>query len=253
MGSNMRLSVVAAAREDDRPPDETLVVATNADQLGYGEVWVGEGPTWDAFALTTAIGLATDRIAITAGPLPVSVRDAATIVRGASAAQALIGRPIGVALGTASKRVVEDIHGRSRAGATSTLEHTAQTIRPLTGRRGSNAGDISRAFRRRLAPPTGPLTVAAFGSRAIAIAAEHADRMLLDVVSPDQVRELRTKLDQAVAQADRAAPSLVAWLPTAVEPDRDSTAQLLRGVAGYLSVRGYREMFLSAGFDRPVE
>lgn len=52
----MEISVVAAAREDDRPPLEAVRVAELADRLGYGEVWLGEGPTWDAFALAAAVG-----------------------------------------------------------------------------------------------------------------------------------------------------------------------------------------------------
>ena len=63
----MEISVVAAAREDDRPPEEAVQSAVLADRLGYREVWLGEGPTWDSFVLATAVGLATQRIALTAG------------------------------------------------------------------------------------------------------------------------------------------------------------------------------------------
>ncbi len=103
----MDMTVVVAAREDDRPWDDALGMATMADRLGYGELWIGEGPTWDSFALATAIGGVTDQIAFTAGPIPVAVRDPATIVRGASSVAALTGRTVGVALGTSSIRVVE--------------------------------------------------------------------------------------------------------------------------------------------------
>ncbi len=248
----MDISVVAAAREDGQPPDEALAVASLADRLGYGEVWLGEGPTWDAFVLATAIGLATDRIAITVGPLPVSVRDPVTIVRGAAGAEALTGHRIGVALGTASTRVVEGVHGRSRAGAATLLRDSAAAIRPLVGGRGESGGEVGPGFRRRLAPPTGPLTVAAFGDRAIAVAAEHADRMLLDVVSPEQVGELRAKLDAAAQAVGRRPPRLAAWLPTAVDPDPASSDQLRRSLVGYLTVRGYAEMFVAAGFEDAV-
>ena len=98
----MDISVVAAAREDDSPVDEPLRVGVLADRLGYREVWVGEGPTWDAFVLAAVIGCATERVALTAGPVPVSVRDPLTIVRGAASVAAAVGRPVGVALGTSS-------------------------------------------------------------------------------------------------------------------------------------------------------
>lgn len=251
----MEISVVAAAREDGSPPEEPLAVAALADRLGYAEVWLGEGPTWDAFVLATAVGLATDRIVLTAGPVPVSLRDPVTIARGAASAEAVIGRAVGVALGTSSVRVVEGVHGRSRTRAAAVLDETAEAVRPLVGESAEPDWDAvpAHGFRRRLAPASGPLTVAAFGDRAIATAARHADRMLLDLVSPDQVSRLRAKLDAAAAAAARGSPRLAAWLPAAVDPDPESYAQLMRSIAGYLTVRGYSDMFTAAGFGEAVQ
>ncbi|MGH3880867.1 MAG: LLM class F420-dependent oxidoreductase [Actinophytocola sp.] len=244
----MKISVAAAAREDEQPPTEALDVAVAADRLGYGEVWLGEGPTWDAFALAATVGGATPRIAVTAGPVPVSVRDPLTIVRGAASVEALTGRPIGVALGTSSTRVVEGVHGRSRARPVGDLRDCAAAY--VAHRHGEWFGATdTHGFRRRLRPATGPLTIAAFGDRAIAIAAEYADRMLLDLVSVEQVRELRAKLDAAGGRR----PTLAAWLPAAVDPDDASYAQLMHALAGYLPVRGYQEVFVAAGFGAAVE
>ncbi|MFC9055532.1 hypothetical protein ACFTWJ_34150, partial [Streptomyces anthocyanicus] len=43
-------------------------MARRADRRGHREVWLGEGPTWDAFVLAAAAGAGTRRIALTAGP-----------------------------------------------------------------------------------------------------------------------------------------------------------------------------------------
>jgi alkanesulfonate monooxygenase SsuD/methylene tetrahydromethanopterin reductase-like flavin-dependent oxidoreductase (luciferase family) len=94
--------------------------------------------------------------------------------------------------------------------------------------------------------------VAAFGDKAIGIAARYADRMLLDLVTTEQVRELRVRLDAAAARLDRPAPRLAAWLPAAVDPDNASYTQLMRSVVGYFPVRGYREMFERAGFGAAI-
>ncbi|MEU6376115.1 LLM class F420-dependent oxidoreductase [Streptomyces sp. NPDC046909] len=246
----MDFSVVAVAREDDSPVEEPVRVAVAADRLGYREVWAGEGPTWDSFVLATAIGGATERVAVTAGPVPVNVRDPYTIARGAASVAALTGRPVGVALGTSSKRVVEGVHGVPRARPAAVLAEAAEAVRRhLRAEPGGAVG----AFRRRLPPPGGPLTVAAFGPRAIAAAAAHADRMLLDVVSPEQVRELRGALDAAARNLGRTAPTLAAWLPAAVDPGPESLAQVLGSIAGYLTVPGYSEVFADAGFGAAVE
>lgn len=247
----MEISVVAAAREDDRPPEEAVQSAVLADRLGYREVWLGEGPTWDSFVLATAVGLATQRIALTAGPMPVSVRDPATIVRGSADVEAVTGRPVGVALGTSSVRVVRDWHGRSRATPVADLGAAASAY--AAHRRSEWFGASStHGFRQRTTPASGPLTVAAFGDKAIAIAARYADRMLLDLVTTEQVRELRGKLDAAAARLDQPAPRLAAWLPAAVDPDHASYIQLMRSVVGYFPVRGYREVFERAGFGAAI-
>jgi probable F420-dependent oxidoreductase len=254
----MELSVVVAGRPD-RPAEEDLHTASLADRLGYRELWVGEGFVWDSFALATAIGLATDQIAVTVGPIPVTVRDPVTIARATASLAALIRRPVGVALGTSSVRVVERMHGRSRRRAATALAESAQAVRTLLGgERADLDGEILSAhYELRLgapdAPPGGAVTVAAIGDRALAVAAEHADRMLLDLVTPEVAGEFRTKLDAAARRAGRPAPRLAAWLPAAVDPDPDSYAQVMWSLAGYLEVAGYREMLAAAGFGKAVE
>lgn len=244
--------MVVKAREDESGPGAILGIASAADALGYGEVWVGEGPTWDAFALAAAVGSATRSVSLTVGPVAVSVRDPATIARGAASVARLTGRPVGVALGTSSVRVVEKLHSRSRHHAVSHLRESARAIRELIDispeSRWSN--DPDEAFLRRLDPPNGPITVAAFGDRAIQVAADYADRILLDLVTPEQVSVLRSRLELRVDS--RPKPNLAAWLPVAVEPTDEALHVVLESIAGYLSVSGYREMFLAAGFQEAV-
>ncbi|MCT2587739.1 LLM class F420-dependent oxidoreductase [Actinophytocola gossypii] len=248
----MEITVVAASREDGRPAEEAVRTAVVADRLGYREVWLGEGPTWDSFVLATAVGSATGRIALTAGPVPVSVRDPATLVRAAAGIEAVTGRAVGVALGTSSVRVVEGVHGRSRAKPVGDLRAAARAY--AAHRRGEWFGARDdHGFRPRLPAATGPLTVAAFGDKAVAVAARYADRMLLDLVTVEQVRELRAKLDAAAEREARPAPRLAAWLPAAIDPDDASYAQLMRAIVGYFPVRGYREVFQRAGFGAAID
>jgi len=43
-----------------------------ADRLGYGELWIGEMATYDAFVLGAVIGERTERISLTLGPFAVA-------------------------------------------------------------------------------------------------------------------------------------------------------------------------------------
>jgi probable F420-dependent oxidoreductase len=250
----MKLSVAVGTRPEV-PAEEELRMAVLADRLGYGELWVGEGWAWDAFVLATALGVATERIPITVGPLPVHVRDPATIARAAASTAALVRRPVGVALGTSSRRVVEGMHGRSRRRAAAALAESARAVRAFLaeGEAQLDGEMLSTDYRLRLDPPGGPLTLAAFGDRAIAVAAEHADRMVLDLVSAELAGEYRSKLETMAGRAGRPTPSLAAWIPAAVDSDPTSHAQIMQTLVGYLGVDGYAEMFAAAGFGRAVE
>ncbi len=251
----MDISVVVASRPN-RPPQQDLLTAVVADRLGYGEVWVGEGWVWDCFVLATAIGLATERIALTIGPVPVSLRDPAMIAVGVASTAAVTHRTVGVALGASSTRFVEGMHGRPRHRPGTALVESAQAVRRLlSGERTDFQGEVlsTRDYRLALDPPGGPLTIAAFGDRAVRTAAAHADRMVLDLVSPELAGEYRAKLDAAATSAGRPAPRLAAWIPAAIDPDPASYAELMDSLAGYLEVPGYSEMFVAAGFSEAVQ
>ena len=211
----MDISVVVASRPN-RPPEQDLLTAVVADRLGYGEVWIGEGWVWDCFALATAIGLATDQIALTIGPVPVSLRDPAMIAVGVASASALTRRTVGIALGASSTRFVTGMHGRARHRPGTALAESAQVVRRLlAGERTDFQGEVlsTRGYRLTLDPPGGPLTIAAFGDRAVRTAAAHADRMVLDLVSPELAGEYRAKPGARAGRLDpgrdRPGPRLV--------------------------------------------
>jgi probable F420-dependent oxidoreductase len=241
----MRISAVVGMWLD-RPPEEALHAAALADRLGFGELWIGDNGSWDTFALATAIGLATDRIAITAGPLAVTVRDPATIAIGAASVAALTGRHVGVALGTSNAAAVEDRHGRSYAGSVAALEDAARKVPRLL------VGERTGGYRLRLDTPETALTVAALGDRAIAVAAAHAERMVASMVTPEQAAELRRRLSAAARSAGRKAPRLAVWLPAALDPRPEAYAQIIWHLVDYLARPGHGDLLAEAGFAEAV-
>ncbi|MEV6984976.1 LLM class F420-dependent oxidoreductase [Sphaerisporangium sp. NPDC051017] len=240
----MRLSVSLGLWQD-RPADEAVRTAQIADEQGYPEVWVGEMATYDAFALATAIGMRTRRIGLTVGPLAVSVRDPMMIAMGAASVAGLTGRPVDVALGTSSPVVVEEWHGRSRAGAATALREAVQALRPLLdGEKSDFSGTrvSSKGFRLRLPAPRSKLSVAAFGPAAVGAAAL-ADRMVLNLLTPASAARLITDL-RLLSPTTRVA----AWVVAAVDPDAAAIEQIRRGTLPYLAAPGYGEMFTECGF-----
>lgn len=234
----------------DRPADEAIDTALAADRLGYRSMWVGEMATYDAFALGTAIGLTTERIGLTLGPLAVTVRDPMMIAMGVASVAALTGRAVDVALGTSSTVVVEQWHGRSRARSATALTESLAAVRTLlAGERTRLDGKVLRTngYRLRLPAPGSSVSVAAFGPRAVEVAAA-ADRLVLNLVDVSTAAALVSDLGAAADRLDRPRPRTALWLTAAVDPGPAAIEQLRRAAVGYLAAPGYAEMFERAGF-----
>jgi probable F420-dependent oxidoreductase len=235
----------------DRPSVEAFDTARLADQLGFGELWIGEMATFDAFALATAIGRETKRLELTIGPLAVSVRTPVGIAMGAASVAALTARQVHVAIGTSSAIVVEDWHGRRRERTAKQLAETAAALRPLlAGERAEMEGEMVRTkgYRLRLDPPRCSLTIAGLGRRAVEVAARYADRAVLNLVTPETTASIRRALAQGAERAGRKPPRLAVWLAAAVDPMPQTIEQIRRALVSYLAAPGYGEMFAAAGF-----
>jgi alkanesulfonate monooxygenase SsuD/methylene tetrahydromethanopterin reductase-like flavin-dependent oxidoreductase (luciferase family) len=68
-----RLSVSLGLWQD-RPAAEVVRTAQAADALGYGEIWIGEMATFDAFALGAVVAERTSRAALALAESAAAVR-----------------------------------------------------------------------------------------------------------------------------------------------------------------------------------
>jgi probable F420-dependent oxidoreductase len=115
------------------------------------------------------------------------------------------------------------------------------------------AGDVVRTsgYQLRLPAPRSTITVAAFGPHAVRVAARHADRMVLALVTLAGAERLAAVL-QAESQAAGTSPRLAAWVPVAVDAGDEAREQLRRMLVSYVAAPGYGEMFGEAGFSDVV-
>jgi probable F420-dependent oxidoreductase len=135
------------------------------------------------------------------------------------------------------------------------MRETVAALRPiLAGERSAFRGHhvASQGFRLAAGATPSRLAVAAFGDRMIQLAARVADRAVVNLLTPAQVARVRARLDAAAHAAGVAAPSLVAWVPGALEPTAATEQQLARQLVAYLAAPGYGEMFVEAGFGELV-
>lgn len=251
----MRLGVVMPYWLD-RPMLEAAAIGELADRLGYGSLWIGEMMTFDAFALAGALGRTTKEITLTVGPLPVATRDPAALALGVASVSALGGRPAHLALGASTPAVVERWHGRPWRATVGHMRECVTALRPiLRGERSDFAGAQVRTNGFRLvagAQPATTITIAAFGSRMLALAAAIADRVVVNLVTIAQLGRIRATLDHAARAAGRAAPPLSVWVPAALNPGAAALAELTRQLVLYVGQPGYGEMFADAGHGEVV-
>ncbi|GAB2533409.1 LLM class flavin-dependent oxidoreductase [Nocardia heshunensis] len=98
----------------------------------------------------------------------------------------------------------------------------------------------------------GEIVVAAFGNRALEVAARCADRVVLNLVTPAQVARCITAIKEFADRSARPAPPVSVWVTAAFEPDADMLTTVRQAVVAYLRAPGYDAMFTEAGFGDVV-
>jgi probable F420-dependent oxidoreductase len=226
-----------------RPDLEAVDIAVEADRLGYDTLWIGEMVTFDAFALATAIGQRTGRIGLKVGPLAVGVRSPVALALGLSSVAQLTGRRVDLALGASTPMIVNQWHGQPwDAPATRALEAVRDVRALLDGRR-------VNGFKLRHPLPAATLSVAAFGRSMTRLAAEEADEVVLNLVTPEIVAEYRRSVDAHAHAAGVRPPRIAVWVAAAVDPGDAAVEMLSAQVSVYLRAPGYREMFARMGYQ----
>ena len=235
----------------DRPDEEALDVALAAREARFDTLWIGEMATYDAFALATAVGHRAPGLRLKLGPLALGVRSPVALALGASSVASLTGSDIDIALGASSPAIIAGWHDRPWPQHASRMRETIDCLRSiLSGTRADYEGQHVRShgFRLRNPLPNTRIAVGAFGPAMTRVAARHADEVVLNLVPPARVADMRAFIDAAAASAGRTPPRLTVWVPVALNPGDAARRQLAAQLAVYLAPPGYGEMFSELGF-----
>ncbi len=240
----------------DRPDDEVLDIALAARRNGFETMWLGEMASFDAFALATAVGLRAPGLALKIGPLAVGVRSPVALALGLASVATLTGARVDLALGASSPEIVSGWHDRSWAALAPRARETVEAVRAiLAGERASYSGAHVRThgFRLKHPQPQARISLAAFGPEMTRVAASTADELVLNLVTPERVAQVRARADAHARSAGRPAPEIAVWVTVALNPGAATLAQMSAQTAVYLRPPGYGEMFTELGFGALVE
>lgn len=240
----------------DRPDEEAVEIAVEAWRSGFDTIWLGEMATFDAFALATAVGLRAPGLALKIGPLAVGVRSPVALALGLVSVTTLTGAHADLALGASSPDIVSGWHDRPWAAVAPRARETVEAVRSiLAGERTAYSGEHVRThgFRLRQPLPGVKITLAAFGPRMTRVAASLADEIVLNLVTPERVAEVRAIVESEARCGDRPPPQIAVWVSVALDPGRATLAQMAAQTAVYLRPPGYGEMFTELGFGSLVD
>jgi probable F420-dependent oxidoreductase len=235
----------------DRPDVEALDIAQTVGDVALDALWIGEMVTYDAFVLATAVGHRVPGLPLRLGPLAVGVRSPVTLALGVSSVASLTGTTVDIALGASSPIIVAGWHDRDWAHAAPRVRETIESLRSLfAGERSDYDGSHVRShgFRLRRPRPETRIAVGAFGPAITRVAARHADEVVLNLVPPRRVAQVRATIDHEAARVGRTPPALTVWVPAAFEPGEAALRQMAAQMTVYLGAPGYGEMFGELGY-----
>lgn len=243
------------------PPDEYVALAKEVEERGYHTAWIGEAGGADAITPMAVMASHTHRLGLANGILPVQTRTPTLLGQTAAALARLAPGRIALGLGLSSPVIVGDWHGLPFSTALDQLREAVQIIRAVVaGDRVSFEGQFYRVrnFRLSLPPPAAPVKVylSALGPKALELAGEIADGVLLNWLSPEVVPVSIAHLETGARRAGRALTDfeIAAYVRTCVTDDAEAArAWLAREITGYATVDSYARFFRAAGYAAEID
>jgi probable F420-dependent oxidoreductase len=247
--------------EPELSPADIQSLASMAEELGYGEVWMTEGNGRDSLTQLTAIATATSRIGLGTGILPMFSRTPLITAMSAAGLSAVSDGRFILGLGVGNRPSVEDAHGVAYRQPMEHLRDMIRIVRDLlVGKEvsyGGNAITVSDASLGEAAPHDKVLIyIAALGPRMLQLAGEIADGVLLSWTATSYMKQAIKLVREGAEKAGRdpAEVAISGYVRLAVTDDLAvGRASLQTQIARYGSGGHYRAFFQYMGFVSEME
>ena len=230
-----------------------------AESLGYESAFVTHIAGAESLTLLTAYAMATERIRLGTGVVPIYTRTPATMAQTAGTLDALSGGRLTLGLGVSHRPVVEGWHGQTIDKPAGELREYVAIVRAILSGEGPPQGakwQTGFGLPPHLQAPDMPIYVAALSPAMLRTAGEIADGVILWLCNPEYIRAV--VVPEVTAGRERAGKSLegfdiVAAVPAAVVDDPAEAQDVMRGdLLTYFSLPFYRAMIERSGFGEDI-
>jgi 5,10-methylenetetrahydromethanopterin reductase len=222
---------------DPLPWPDVAEIAREGERLGYVAVFLPETGARDTLATLTGLAGETERLLLGTGAIPMGARTSRLAAMAAATVQERSGGRHILGVGT----------GGAAPGALGRLRDYVGEIRDLLG--GSAPG---AALGLLLRAPV-PIWIAALGPRAVRLAGEVADGVILNWCTPERVAEARDAIRSAAGGAGRGpdAVTIAVYVRASISERADEA--LLAAAREYASYPAYARQFDAMGVEPSPE
>ena len=241
-------------------PQDYLELARLAEDGGYESLWMTEGAGRDALTLLTSIAMATQKLNVATGILPIFGRTPVITAMSAAGLAALSGGRFILGLGVGNRSSVENAHGLPFYRPVTRLRETIIMVRRLLdGEQVTLKGRVFQVADVSLgaAGPPGrvPIYIAALGPQMLELAGEMADGVLLSWAPAGYIAQVTEHVRRGAVKAGRdpSEIDIAGYVRVAIVNDPDSIvaarAALQREIGRYAGNPFYRAFFRHMGFE----
>jgi alkanesulfonate monooxygenase SsuD/methylene tetrahydromethanopterin reductase-like flavin-dependent oxidoreductase (luciferase family) len=231
-----------------------------AESLGYESVYVTHIAARESLTVVAAYALATSRIRVGTGVVPIYTRTPATMAQTAATVDELSGGRLTLGLGVSHRPVVEVWHGQTIDRPVAEMREYVAIVRAILRGEDPPAGEKWRTGFHLVGldpRPALPIYVAALSPAMLRLAGEIADGVVLWLCNPAYIRDVVIpEVSAGRARAGRAMEGfdVVAAVPAALSEDREGVYRSLRGeLIPYFGLPFYRAMIERTGFAADIE
>jgi len=240
--------------------EDSIDLAVLAERKGYEMVWAPEGGWRDSPTQLAAYAMATKRVKLGTGILPVFSRTPTLMAMTASSLDMISGHRFALGLGVGHRGMAEDGHGVAFEKPMTRMRETVEIVRRLLkGETVAYKGKVFDVKRGSLGYPQSfpvPIYIAALGPQMLEVAGEVADGVLMNWASPSSIGEALTHLEVGATRAGRRVQDIDVgcYIRTAVVSDVESVrGPLKQQILRYAGMEYYRNFFAKTGFADEVQ
>ncbi len=242
IGLFSQTSLLPTATLEDVVGEARAIEADGFDFISYPNVF-----GFDAMTLAALVGRETARIELVTGVVPSPPRHPAAMAQHALTVQVACAGRFTLGIGLSHKIVIEDMFGLSYAKPAKQMREYLGVLAPLLrGEPAAFDGEVYRVHARLQvagADPV-PLLIAALGPLMLEVAGTLADGTSTWMSGLQTLsKHIVPSINDAARSAGRAAPRILAALPTALVSDVEAArAKANKSFAVYNTLPSYRAM-----------